>query len=51
MKKLLLISFALLALLAPGAAHATQKTYTVPLAGGDEANMIRIWLSPTAANT
>ena len=24
----------------------TPKTYTVLLAGGDEANMIRIWLSP-----
>jgi len=46
MKKLLLISFALLVLLAPGVAHATQKTYTVLLAGGEEANMIRIWLSP-----
>jgi Ca2+-binding RTX toxin-like protein len=46
MKKLLLISFALLALLAPGVAHATQKTYTVLLAGGEEANMIHIWLSP-----
>jgi RTX calcium-binding nonapeptide repeat (4 copies) len=46
MKKLLLISLALLAL-APGFAHAdTQKTYTVLLAGGEEANMIRIWLSP-----
>lgn len=46
MKKLLLISFALLALLAPGSALATEKTYTVLLAGGDEANSIKIWLSP-----
>ncbi len=46
MKRLLLISFALLALLAPGLAHAAQPTFTVLLAGGDEANMIRIWLSP-----
>ena len=46
MKKLLLISFALLALLAPGSASATEKTYTVLLAGGDEANSIKIWLSP-----
>lgn len=46
MKKLLLISFALLALLAPAFAHGAPKTYTVLLAGGDEANMIRIWLSP-----
>jgi Ca2+-binding RTX toxin-like protein len=46
MKRLLLISFALLALLAPSAAQATEKTYTVLLAGGDEANSIKIWLSP-----
>jgi hypothetical protein len=46
MKKLLLISFALLALLTPGSALAAEKTYTVLLAGGDEANSIRIWLSP-----
>jgi hypothetical protein len=46
MKRLLLISFALLALLVPGMAHAETKTYTVLLAGGDEANMIRIWLTP-----
>jgi Ca2+-binding RTX toxin-like protein len=46
MKKLLLISFALLALLAPGSASAAEKSYTVLLAGGDEANSIKIWLSP-----
>jgi hypothetical protein len=46
MKKLLLISFALLALLAPGVAQAAEKTYTVLLAGGEEANSIEIWLSP-----
>ncbi len=46
MKKLLLISFAFLALLAPGSALATEKTYTVLLAGGEEANSIKIWLSP-----
>jgi Ca2+-binding RTX toxin-like protein len=46
MKKLLLISFALLALLAPAVASAVPKTYTVLLAGGDEANSIKIWLSP-----
>lgn len=45
MKRILLISFATLALLAPGVAHAAAKTYTVLLAGGDEANMIRVWLS------
>jgi len=45
MKRLLLISIALLGLLAPALAHAAPKTYTVLLAGGDEANMIRIWLS------
>jgi hypothetical protein len=46
MKKLLLISFALLALLAPGAAHAAPKTYTVLLAGGVEESNIHIWLTP-----
>jgi Ca2+-binding RTX toxin-like protein len=46
MKKLLLISLALLALLTPGTAFADTKTYTVLLAGGGEANMINIWLSP-----
>lgn len=45
MKKLLLISFALLALLVPGTAFAETKTYTVLLAGGEEANMIKVWLS------
>lgn len=45
MKRLLLISLSLLALLAPAATHADPKAYTVLLAGGDEANMIRIWLS------
>jgi RTX calcium-binding nonapeptide repeat (4 copies) len=49
MKKTLLTSLAFLALLAPGVAHAATtplKTYTVLLAGGDEANTVRIWLSP-----
>jgi hypothetical protein len=46
MKKLLTISLALLALLAPGVAQAGEKTYTVLLAGGEEANSIKIWLSP-----
>jgi hypothetical protein len=45
MKKLLLISFALLALQAPAAAPATQA-YTVLLAGGVEESDIRIWLTP-----
>lgn len=47
MKKVtLIICLALAALLAPAAAHAKQPAYTVLLAGGEEANMIRIWLSP-----
>lgn len=46
MKKLLLISFALMALLAPASVDAAPQTYTVLLAGGEEANMIRIWLTP-----
>lgn len=45
MKKLMLISFALAALFAPGLAHGEAKTYTVLLAGGEEANTIKIWLS------
>lgn len=45
MKKLLLISLTLLALLAPGIAHAKPQTYTVLLAGGEEANTIKIWRS------
>lgn len=45
MKKLLLISFTLLALLAPGTAFAETKTYTVLLAGGEEDNVIKVWLS------
>jgi Ca2+-binding RTX toxin-like protein len=45
MKRLLLISLALVALLAPGAAQAMPKSYTVLLAGGEEANTIKIWLS------
>jgi Ca2+-binding RTX toxin-like protein len=47
MKKLFPISLALLALLAPLGAHAGERrTYTVLLAGGDEANMIKVWLTP-----
>jgi Ca2+-binding RTX toxin-like protein len=45
MKKLTLILLATLALGAPALAHAAPKTYTVLLAGGDEANAIDIWLS------
>jgi len=45
MKRILLISFGLLALLAPGLAHAEVKTYTVLLAGGEGANTIRVWLT------
>lgn len=45
MKKLLLISLVLWGFLLPSAAHA-EKTYTVLLAGGDEDNVIKVWLSP-----
>lgn len=45
MKKLLLISLALLAFLLPGTVSAGGKTYTVLLAGGEENNVIKIWLS------
>lgn len=46
MKKILLISFALLALAVPALAHAEGETYTVLLAGGAEESDIRIWLTP-----
>jgi Ca2+-binding RTX toxin-like protein len=45
MKKILLISFASLALAAPAPAHAEEKTYTVLLAGGAEESNIHIWLT------
>jgi Ca2+-binding RTX toxin-like protein len=48
MKKAILTLLAILAALAPASAVAGPKpqTYNVLLAGGDEANMIRIWLTP-----
>jgi Ca2+-binding RTX toxin-like protein len=46
MKKLLLISLTLMALSAPATTAAAPPTYTVLLAGGDETNTIRIWLTP-----
>lgn len=46
MKRILLISFTAMALLAPVLAHAEAKSYTVLLAGGEEANMIKVWLTP-----
>jgi hypothetical protein len=46
MKKLILISLAFVALQAPAIGHAETKTYTVLLAGSEEANVIQIWLSP-----
>ena len=45
MKRILLISFSLLALLVPAGAHAAPQTYTVLLAGGAEESNIRIWLT------
>jgi len=45
MKRIMLISLAMLALLAPAVGHAATKTYTVLLAGGEEANLVRVWLS------
>jgi len=45
-KVAIIIGLVLAALLAPAAAHAKAPAYTVLLAGGEEANMIRIWLSP-----
>ena len=49
-KKLILILLAILALQAPVIAHAAPKTYTVLLAGGQEANTIQIWLSSDGRN-
>jgi Ca2+-binding RTX toxin-like protein len=46
MKKFILTVLAFVALLAPAVAHAEPRAYTVLLAGGSEANMIHIWLSP-----
>jgi Ca2+-binding RTX toxin-like protein len=48
MKKATLTLLAILAALAPASAVAGSQpqTYNVLLAGGDEANMIRIWLTP-----
>jgi RTX calcium-binding nonapeptide repeat (4 copies) len=49
MKKTISILIMLCALQAPALAHAATpmgKTYTVLLAGGPEANMIHIWLTP-----
>jgi len=48
MKKAILISLAILTAQAPAPAlgAAQPQTYNVLLAGGDEVNMIRVWLSP-----
>lgn len=46
MKRIALISLAIAALLAPGSVPAAQKSFTVLLAGGEEANTIKIWLAP-----
>ena len=45
MKKTILISLAILAAQAPLPVHAETKSYKVLLAGGDEPNLIKIWLS------
>jgi Ca2+-binding RTX toxin-like protein len=48
MKRVLLISLAVIALQAPalGHGHATPSRFNVLLSGGSENNVIRIWLSP-----
>lgn len=46
MKKILLISLAILALHAPAIGHAEARSFNVLLAGGSEANVIDIWLTP-----
>jgi Ca2+-binding RTX toxin-like protein len=45
MKRIMLISFATLALFVPAIGHAATKTYTVLLAGGAASNTIEVWLS------
>ncbi|MEX2108356.1 MAG: calcium-binding protein [Solirubrobacterales bacterium] len=45
MKKILLISLAILALHAPVSGHAEPRTFSILLAGGVEANIINIWLT------
>lgn len=46
MKKAVLISISILLALAPALAHGGEKSFNVLLAGGAEANMISIRLSP-----
>ena len=46
MKRLILITLAILAAQVPLAAHGEELTYTVLLAGGPESNDMRIWLTP-----
>jgi Ca2+-binding RTX toxin-like protein len=50
MKKAVLIALAILATQAPALGQAAPKTYNVLLAGGSEANSIRIWLTPDGRN-
>lgn len=50
MKRALLISFAILAILAPAVGHAKPKAYNVLLAGGPEANAINIWVTDDGRN-
>jgi hemolysin type calcium-binding protein len=46
LKKILLISVAILALQAPTFGHAETKSFSLLLAGGAEPNTISIWLTP-----
>lgn len=46
MKKIILITFAILTVQAPAAAPAQPPAITVLLAGGSASNMIHIWLTP-----
>jgi Ca2+-binding RTX toxin-like protein len=45
MKKIFLISVAILALAVPGLAHSAPRSFNVLLAGGTEPNAIDIWLT------
>jgi len=46
MKRVVLISLAVIALQAPAFGHAAPTRFNILLSGGSEQNVIRIWLSP-----
>lgn len=46
MKRIVLISLAVIAVQAPALGHAVPSRFNILLSGGSEQNVIRIWLSP-----